>query len=204
MKSFLIFIILFITLCFNLGCLKDELNISSNSKKEEIVEERTGFRDVIFYKKSLTSDNALLAYSDSQILRKYHIFNKAKILNIEFESTDKGVVNFNGIVLKHYNIKVNFIDSSSYKLTAFSTPVGNYSILNPSNDNTLINQHSANFIEIINTGVKRNSPTYNLWRDQREKVDVWQIKKDGLYLMDIRPLEPLDKNNIIFIPNHIH
>jgi hypothetical protein len=204
LKNLSLFFGLIIVLLLNLKCLKDEIdeNGSSPQNIEQSTELRSGFTDVIFYRTSLTTDNFLLTNAPGTF-RTYLIFNKVKITNIIFNASGQGNINVNGVVLKHYKIKVNYIDNTTYEFSAFSKSSNNTFTFIPNGDNQLFDQHSAKFIEIKYTG-RNQTNGYNFWRDNIPNLYLWEIKKDGTTLMVTKILEPLDKTSNIFTPKHQH
>ncbi len=204
LKALSFFSVCTIALLINLNCLKDEIEKSGSQSvnEEQVTELRTGFKDVIFYRTSLTTDNYLLT-STPNVFRTYNIFNKSKIVNINFIATNKGIINANGVVLKHYKIKVNFVDSTKYEFFAFSKSTSNVFTFVPNGDNQLFDQHSAKFVEIKYTG-RNQSNGYNIWRDNTPNLYIWEIRKDGINLMATKAIEPIDKTSNIFIPKHLY
>ncbi len=199
-----IFVSLILLLMLNLKCLKDEIDESAESPQntEQSTETRSGFKDAIFYRNTLTTDNFLLT-SNPEIVRTYLIFNKAKITNANFNATSQGVISYNGILLKHYRIRINYIDSTTYEFTAYSKSTDDNFTFIPNGVNQLSDQHTAKFIEIKHNGQNQTNG-YNLWRDNTPNLYLWEIRKDGINLMGTKLLDPLDKTSNIFIPKHQH
>jgi hypothetical protein len=203
-RMVILFFGIFLLLMLNLKCLKDEINESGSlaQNTEQTTELRSGFTDVIFYRTSLTTDNFLLTNTPGTF-RTYSIFNKVKIANIMFSASGQGNINVNGVVLKHYKIKVNYIDNTTYEFSAFSKLGNNTFTFIPNGNNQLFDQHTAKFIEIKYTG-RNQTNGYNFWRDNIPNLYLWEIRKDGSSLMATKLLEPLDKTSNIFIPKHQH
>ena len=203
-KTIIVFFGIFTLLLLNLKCLKDEVAESGSFPQdiEQTTELRSGFTDVIFYRTSLTTDNFLITNTPG-IFRTYLIFNKTKIDSINFNTSGQGNINVNGILLKHYKIKINFIDSTSFDFSAFSKSSSNTFTFTPNGDNQLSNQHTAKFVEVKYTG-RNQTNGYNLWRDNTPNLYLWEIRKDGTNLMATKLLDPLDKTSNIFIPKHQH
>jgi hypothetical protein len=202
-KNLALFFGLIFLLLINLKCLKDEVD-NAGSKSidiEEQTETRSGNGGVIFYRTTLTTDNYLIV-DNQQIFRTYNIFNKTKIVNIEFNASGEPDINVNGILLRHYKITFNFIDSTNHEIKAFSKSNGNQFNFVPNGENLLRDQHSAKFIQIENIGRQSSDSTYNFWRDNTINLNMWSIKKDGVNTLSVRPLEPINRSGNIFIPKH--
>jgi hypothetical protein len=205
LKNLALFFGLILLLLINLKCLKDEIDQSGSKSidTEQQTETRSGNGGVIFYRTTLTTDNYLIV-DNQQIFRTYNIFNKSKIVNIEFNASGEPDINVNGILLRHYKITLNFIDSTQHEIKAFSKSNGNQFDFVPNGENLLRDQHTAKFIEIENIGRQSSEPIYNFWRDNTINLNIWSIKKDGINTLAVRPLEPIDRSGNIFIPKHQH
>jgi hypothetical protein len=205
LKNIGLFFGLVLLLLVNLKCLKDEIDQkgSVTAETEKQTELRSGGGGIIFYRTTLTTDNYLIV-DNQQIFRTYNIFNKNKIVNIEFNASGEPDINVNAILLRHYKITFNFIDSAQYEIKAFSKSNGNQFQFIPNGENLLRDQHSAKFIQIENIGSQSADPIYNFWRDNTINLNIWSIKKDGVNTLGVRPLEPLDRSGNIFIPKHQH
>lgn len=187
---------------FNFKCLKEEIIEGSAPNNDVATETRSGFTDIIFYRASLTTDNFLLTNTPGTF-RTYNIFNKTKIENINLQASGQGSINVNGLLLKHYKVKINFKDSTTYEFAAFSKSSSNTFTFTPNGENQLSDQHTAKFIELKYTG-RNQSNGYNFWRDNTPNTYLWEIRKDGSNLMATKLLDPIDRTSNIFIPKHQH
>lgn len=207
-KTFIIVIILILSVLVGLNCQKEEVEVKTvqNEGIDTTSIEELNLRnggDIIFYRTSLTTDNYLIT-NNVNIFRTYNIFNKVKIINIEMKASDQGDINVNGVILKHYKVQINFIDSTNYSFTAYSKTNGNQFTFTPYGDNILRDQHTAKFIEIKSSPRSSSEPIYGFWRDQMITPQIWTISKNGTDVMSVRILEPLDKNSNIFRPQTLH
>jgi len=188
-----------------LSCQKEELEIQAtkNTVQDTIsLDTRSGSADAIFYLGSLTTDNYLNQQIDKK--RIYKIFNKIKVREIRFTATTKPIIVVNGISMKHYNVEVLFLDTTTHNFTAYTKSGANSFVFVPSGVNTLSDSHSAKFMQIESTGVMQNSSVYNFWRDSYIVPSVWTIKKDNINTLSTRILDPLDRSSTLFRQNHVH
>lgn len=214
MKKIGIFVLILISVILSITCQKDEIDISNSSStpdtitlsstqnSEEIVTPRSGFVDVIFYRTSLTTDNFLLSQSTNYI-RTYNLFNKTKIDSITFVATGKGLINVNRTILKHYDIEIYFKQTRlPHKFTAFSkNDSDKFTLLPTSSTQLLTTNNSANIMKFEIQ--KSASVKYNYWDGNTKVYNFVKISKDGVKT-DMRVLDPLSKDNNIFILPHSH
>lgn len=213
MRTIAVFLGLTILLLFNLRCLKDEIDeVQSGSNTSEIniidttnISEgnRNGTLDLIFYRTSLSTDNYLLNSSPNNKPRTHVIYNKKKVRNIEFNATPNGSANISGVFVKHYIIKINYIDNTIDTLTAYSKSSTNVFIFTPSGTNELSDSHTAKKIVLEFSGRSSSSQIYNFWRNTKTSYNLWNIYSDNTFIQQ-RTLDPLNKNSTQFMPNHIY
>ncbi len=210
MKQIALFFGLIALMLINLKCLKEEIDSSKTTQVATVIDstelitaDRNGIRDVIFYRTSLTSDNYLLVSSPNNKPRTHVIYNKKKVKNIEFKNTPNGLANINGVLMKHYALKINYTNNTFDTLSAFSKSSSNSFTFTPSGDNMLIDTHLGNKITIESTNRKVGLQIYNFWRNSKTQMDLWNIYIDNTFVQQ-RYLEPINKNSTQFTPVHIH
>lgn len=181
---------------------KNTIIYSEDGNNEEELSSRTGFRDNVFFRKSLTLDNWLKVPS-AEPYRKHLIFNKRKIQSINFQKTGQGSASINGVLVSHYRIQVIYNDGSpNYQFTAFSKDSLNQFTFSPANSlNLLTSTHTGKVItlELQRPGLS----IWNWWRDQTYQYNLCVISKDGVE-MGQRYIDPIDKNSLLYIPPHTH
>lgn len=207
MKKLPILSFIFISSLIFYTCQKEEIQSeiitpTEQLTKNEIVTPRSGFVDVVFYRTSLTSDNILMS-GNANYFRTYNIFNKTKIDSIVFVATGNGLINYGGILLKHYTLFIHFKNTSEpYKFTAFSKSTSNnFTFIPTSSDQLLTTSNSAKIVkfEIQSTGSVR----HNFWSGTNLSMKNVKIYKDNI-LMETRILDPINKNSNIFNLPHAH
>lgn len=207
MKKLSFLSLIFISSLIFYTCQKEEVEpqitpITKEIEEPQIVLPRTGFTDRIFFKSSLTTDNVLLS-GQANYLRTYNIYNKTKIDSIRFQSTGRGVISYNGVLLKHYNVTIYFKNTPTpTTFTAFSktnqdsfkfVPILSNQLLTTTNTSKIVT------LEVQTSGAMR----HNIWSGTNVNLRNVKIFKDGV-LMETRVLDPLDKSSNIFILPHSH
>lgn len=181
---------------------KNTIIYSEDGDNGEELSSRTGLRDNVFFRKSLTLDNWLKVPS-VEPYRKHLIFNKRKIQSINFQKTGQGSASINGVLVSHYRIQVVYNDGSpNYQFTAFSKDSLNQFTFSPANSlNLLTTTHTGKVItlELQRPGL----PIWNWWRDQTYQYNLCVVSKDGV-IMGQRYIDPIDKNNLLYVPTHVH
>lgn len=207
MKKFPILSFIFVSSLIFYTCQKEEIQTeiitpTEELTKNEIVTPRTGFVDVVFYRTSLTSDNILLSGKPNYV-RTYNIFNKTKIDSITFVETGNGLINYGGILLKHYNVSIYFKSTPSpYVFTAFSKSSSNKFTFYPTLSEQLLT--TSNTAKIVKFEIQTNGLIrHNFWSGTNLSMKNVKIYKDNV-LMETRILDPLNKNSNIFNLPHAH
>lgn len=184
-------------LFFISGCEKDEISTSSTELETEVLT-RSANTDIIFYRGSLTTDNYLISSN-----RVYQIYNKSKLLNIQFIATGQPNINVNGVLLRHYKLLITYTDSTSRQITAYSKSSSASFTFTPTGANLLSDSHTSKFLELSQNSTS-NGYSYNFWRDTQIASKTWDIKKDGVTLITTKVIDPINKNSNIFMPPHAH
>jgi hypothetical protein len=215
MKSTLKFSILVFTLVFT-SCSKDEIspptlnftnsetqNSITTSEDIEDFSSRSGLRDNIFFRKSLTVDN-WLNVPFTEEFRTHTIFNKRKIQTINFQKTNLGSASINGVLCSHYRIQVVYTDGApSYVFTAYSKDSLNQFSFNPASSlNLLTSSHTGKVVklELQRPGLS----IWNWWRDETYLYNLCVVYKDGVE-MGRRYIDPVSKESKLYIlPYHTH
>lgn len=214
MKTKLLVASILIIIIVLFGCYKDELGISSNTpsptfKKEfqevildDIVDNqqaRSGQRDLILFRQSLSTDNYLLTI-DGSVPRTHTVYNKNKVAYLQFAYGLNDPINYGGVNYKHYKILVMYKDSTYDKLVAYSKDTVNIFKFIPQGDNLLFDGHPSKYVSWTRSSRARSS--INEWRGASLiNIPQWNIKFDTVTMVnDYR--YPRTKHSNLFQPPH--
>lgn len=172
--SYFIIALAFIGIIFS--CEKDVDLVSTVSVEQSVKEDtftvqgRNLIRDIVFYQKSMTTDNYQLTV-DPSVKREYIMFNKNLVAYVTFNRglLDKSTIG--GILHGHYKMRIVFKDSSDFKLVVWTKDSTNSFKITPYGKDYLKSNHSAKYVKwvhnstngrVINEYLERDAPRM-LW-----------------------------------------
>ena len=197
---------LFIVSVLVIGCYKEDLPtqyIKANQTSEEVVLDsistRSGERDLILFRNSLSTDNYLLSL-DGSVQREHKVFNKYKVAYLQFSLGLDAPISVGSIDYTHYKILVMYKDSTFDKLVAYSKDTLDYFKFYPVGDNVLRDAHPAKVVSWTKTSKLKSS--VNEFRAlSLISVPQWIIKYDSSVIVtDYR--FPINKQSNLFQPPH--
>lgn len=197
---------LFIVSVLVIGCYKDDIPtqyIKANQTSEEVVLDsistRSGERDLILFRNSLSTDNYLLSL-DGSVQREHKVFNKYKVAYLQFSLGLDAPISVGSIDYTHYKILVMYKDSTFDKLVAYSKDTLDYFKFYPVGDNVLRDAHPAKVVSWTKTSKLKSS--VNEFRAlSLISVPQWIIKYDSsIIVTDYR--FPINKQSNLFQPPH--
>lgn len=197
---------LFIVSVLVIGCYKDDIPtqyIKANQTSEEVVLDsistRSGERDLILFRNSLSTDNYLLSL-DGSVQREHKVFNKYKVAYLQFSLGLDAPISVGSIDYTHYKILVMYKDSTFDKLVAYSKDTLDYFKFYPVGDNVLRDAHPAKVVSWTKTSKLKSS--VNEFRAlSLISVPQWIIKYDSSVIVtDYR--FPINKQSNLFQPPH--
>ncbi len=197
---------LFIVSVLVIGCYKEDLPtqyIKANQTSEEVVLDsistRSGERDLILFRNSLSTDNYLLSL-DGSVQREHKVFNKYKVAYLQFSLGLDAPISVGSIDYTHYKILVMYKDSTFDKLVAYSKDTLDYFKFYPVGDNVLRDAHPAKVVSWTKTSKLKSS--VNEFRAlSLISVPQWIIKYDSsIIVTDYR--FPINKQSNLFQPPH--
>ena len=154
---------LFIVSVLVIGCYKDDIPtqyIKANQTSEEVVLDsistRSGERDLILFRNSLSTDNYLLSL-DGSVQREHKVFNKYKVAYLQFSLGLDAPISVGSIDYTHYKILVMYKDSTFDKLVAYSKDTLDYFKFYPVGDNVLRDAHPAKVVSWTKTSKLKSS-----------------------------------------------
>jgi len=197
---------LFIVSVLVIGCYKEDIPtqyIKANQTSEEVVLDsistRSGERDLILFRNSLSTDNYLLSL-DGSVQREHKVFNKYKVAYLQFSLGLDAPISVGSIDYTHYKILVMYKDSTFDKLVAYSKDTLDYFKFYPVGDNVLRDAHPAKVVSWTKTSKLKSS--VNEFRAlSLISVPQWIIKYDSSVIVtDYR--FPINKQSNLFQPPH--
>lgn len=197
---------LFIVSVLVIGCYKDDIPtqyIKANQTSEEVVLDsistRSGERDLILFRNSLSTDNYLLSL-DGSVQREHKVFNKYKVAYLQFSLGLDAPISVGSIDYTHYKILVMYKDSTFDKLVAYSKDTLDYFKFYPVGDNVLRDAHPAKVVSWTKTSKLKSS--VNEFRAlSLIGIPQWIIKYDSSVIVtDYR--FPINKQSNLFQPPH--
>ena len=201
---------LFIISIIVISCYKDDVPntqyVKANQSSEEVVLDsdaytaaRSGQRDLILFRGSLSTDNYLLTI-DGSAPRMHTVYNKNKVAYLQFSYGLNDPINYGGVNYKHYKILVMYKDSTYDKLVAYSKDTVNIFKFIPQGDNLLFDGHPSKYVSWTRSSKLRSS--INEWRGASLiNVPQWIIKFDSSTMItDYR--YPINKQSNLFQPPH--
>ena len=160
---------------------------------------KAGENDVLFYRKTLTTDNYLRTVTEAAS-REHKAYNKAKVAYITFKAGGKASISYAGILHKHYAVKIVFKDSTSESFLAYSRDTLTTFKMLPSGENLLLSTHPAKVVTWTKTA-KMKSSINEFRAGSLINVPMYDIKYDGtLMITDYR--FPVDKTTNLWSPPH--
>lgn len=158
---------------------------------QQVVENRNGQGDLIFFRTSLSTDNYLVRnQNNTQPPREFTAYNHANIEQINFTSTDIGLANIGGVICNHYNVVIVYKDKTTEKFTAFSKQNGNSFTFKPTTS-SLSASNPCNKIVWLDFGAPRES--FNEYFGIKSLYNTWGIYC-GSTRIGLKQKEPLNKN----------
>lgn len=187
---------------FTINCAKEDIEPETNKGSKEVIdlttENRSGGGDIVFFRKSLSTDNFLLA--NSQVPRKYVAYNNTKVDFVKFDASGQPQANIGGVLCSHYRITVNFTDGAVESLTAYSKDTVQSFSLSPTN--SLL--HHTNGCNKITWELMPGSLTiYNEFKNADGKSHVWEISC-GEKVVGQKWKETWNKTANLFTLQHSH
>ena len=184
------------------NCAKEDIEPETNKGSKEVTEltteTRGGGGDIVFYRKSLSTDNYLLI--NNQVPRKYVAYNNTKVDFVKFDASGKPQANISGVLCSHYNITVKFTDGIVESLTAYSKDTVQSFTLSPTN--SLL--HFSNECNKISWEIMPASLTiYNEFKNKDGQSHVWEISC-GEKVVGQKWKETWNKTANLFTLQHAH
>jgi hypothetical protein len=203
MKRVLEFILIVAVVITMINCAKEELesNKGSNQAATTETELRSGGGDVVFFRKSLSTDNYLVRNSDGTTpARKYVAYNDRKVEFVKFDASAKPKATISGVLCSHYNLTVKYTDGTQDVLTAYSKDtVQSFSFIP-----TKSLLHQTNECNKISWEQMPGSLTiYNEFRNADGKSHVWEISC-GEKVVGQKWKETWNKTANLFTLQHAH
>lgn len=191
------------------SCIKDDKNdyikpiITTYNNTEVVLEDiplfRSGDKDIILFRSSLSTDNFLLTPTEP---RTHKVFNKNKVAYIDFSPGTLNTIGIGSDYYSHYNIKVMFNDSTDLSFYAYSKDSIDYFRYYPIGENILRSSHKAKFVTWVQNPIG-STYTINEFRDNKINAIRWSVYYDSTFIYtDIK--YPTNKNSNWFQPQHLN
>lgn len=165
---------------------------------DEIPFFRSGDKDLIFFRSSLSSDNFLLTPSQH---RTHVAFNKDRVAFVDFSPGTMSNIGIGSNFYGHYKIEVTFKDSTQLKFLAYSKDSSDYFRYYPTGGNILRTGHPAKYVSWVQDSINRDY-SINEFRDNKIQKITWSIFYDSAYIYsDIK--YPVNKYSNWFQPKHL-
>ena len=202
LKDAFILSVIATAIVFTINCAKEDIEPETNKGSKEAIdlttENRSGGGDIVFFRKSLSTDNFLLA--NNQVPRKYVAYNNTKVEFVKFDASGKPQANISGVLCSHYNITVKFTDGAVESLTAYSKDTLPSFSLSPTSS---LLHHTNSCNKITWELMPADLVIYNEFRNADGKSQVWEISC-GEKVVGQKWKETWNKSANLFTIQHSH